>query len=152
MSDDYNEILDRSWDELPPVQLAPDGSYLLRGRNAAYIPGKDTSDKVLFSYNVKAPLEDVDPDELAELGDYDITQNRVTYTMWVEDGADWDAVRKHMALHGMDLSDYKSIRESIKAFRGFEIIAYLTANSYVVKSTGETKTENKPSKFAAVED
>src|SRR5690606_4101030 len=126
MADDYDDILNRSWDDIPIPQVLPLGSYLLRNRNVTYKPATDTaSARVLFFYNVREPMDDVDADALAELGeDYDLSTNQVVASFFVESARDWDTVRNHLALHGVDLSG-KTIREAFKEVRGKEVVAYL---------------------------
>ncbi len=77
MSGDYEEILNKSWDEIPVSQVLPVGSYRLKSGGANIMEAKsdDKNDCVLFIYTPVEPLEDVDADAMAELGDDDITQN-----------------------------------------------------------------------------
>jgi hypothetical protein len=150
MSDNYEDILNRSWDEIPEVQALPVGSYLLRARNASYQPAKDAdkSPVVLFVYQVKEPMDDVDTAELAALGDnYDIGENKIFHRMYVDDNAAWDAVRQHLAKHGISGG---TIAESLKAFKGQEVIAYLSQRQYT-DAAGEQKVQNNAGPFAAVE-
>lgn len=148
---DYEDILSKSWDEIPEVQTLPVGSWLLRARNASYQAPKsaDASPAVLFVYTAKEPMEDVDSEELSKLGDnYDISANRIFSRFFVQDAADWDNVRKHLAKHGIDTKG-QSIEESLKQVKGREVIAYLGQRSFTTNA-GETKEENTPSNFVPV--
>lgn len=151
MSEDYAEIANRSWDEIPEVQTLPVGSWLLKARNAVYMPAKgDASPRILFFYTAKEPMDDVDDVALNQLGDdYDYADNDIVSTFWVERNKDWDAVRSHLAKHGIDASG-KTVPETLKAFKGTEVIAVLGTKTYTT-GAGELKEENTASSFAAVE-
>lgn len=147
----YESILTKSWDDIPEPELLPVGSYLLRCRNATYRPAKgDMSAQVLFVYNPKEAMDDVDQDELTDLGEYDITQNRLFATFWVEDNVDWAKVRTHIQKHGVDPAG-QSIGESLKAMTATEIISYVRTENYENKQ-GETVTKNTPTQFVSVDD
>lgn len=150
MSEDasYEDILNQSWDDIPEIKPLPVGSYLLRGRNASYKPGKgDTSAYFMFVYSVKEPMSDVNDEELAELGNnYDVTENRIFHRIWVETGADMDAVRRHLVKHGVN-TDGKSLGDSLKDFKGREIVAYLDTRTYE-NAAGEVVVTNDAANFA----
>lgn len=145
------EILDRSWDEIPVPKLLPVGSYLLKGRNASYVAGQgENSPKALFFYVPKEAMDDVDANALSELGDdYDFAANQIVYTVWLETPRNWDELRNHLAKHGIDTKG-KSVKESLKAFKGTEVIAYLNTRNFQNRA-GETVTENNPTAFVKVE-
>lgn len=149
---DFEDILNQSWDEIPTAKTLPDGSYRLRGRNASYQPAKsaEQNPSVLFVYTVKEPMDDVDADELKKLGgDYDFATNRIFFRMWVEDATDWDNVRKHLAKHGIETAG-RAVNESLKAFKGTEVNAYLKQRTFT-NNAGEQQIDNNPTQFAAVE-
>lgn len=149
---DYGDILNRSWNEIPEPQTLPNGSWVLKGRNASYVAAREEgkNSKVLFFYTPTEPTDDVDREALAELGDgYDISQNQIAYTIWIEFAKDWDKVRKHLAKHGVDV-DSMTIDQSLKAFKNTIVVANLEQRSYT-NNAGETVLENSPSNFAAVE-
>lgn len=149
---DYADILTKSWDEIPEVKTLPNGSYLLRGRNASYQPAKneDQSPAVLFVYTAKEAMDDVDAEDLEKLGDnYDLGANRVFQRFFVADGADWDNVRKHLSKHGIDAKG-KSIQDSLKEFKGKEVVAYLSSRTFKTNA-GEDKEENVASNFTVAE-
>lgn len=153
MSEDYKDILKKSWDEIPEAVALPVGSYLLKARNASFQPAKDAdkSPMVMFVYAPKEAMDDVNSDALAALGEnYDISDNRIFKTFFIETNADWDAVRKHIVKHGVDLSG-KSLEEGLAAVKGSEVIAYLDQKTYTDKATGELKTNNDPKEFVPVE-
>lgn len=152
MSGEYAEILDRSWDEIPAVQNLPVGTWRLRGRNMTFRAGEgDNSDQYIMVYVPKEPLDDVDEAALEELGaDYDVENNRIFYRVWVETSADLDKLRDHLAKHGIETKG-KTIRQTMEAFKGTEVFAYLDLRTYTNKS-GEVVSTNDPSSFAPVED
>jgi len=152
MSDNYEDILNQSWDQIPEAQTLPVGSYLLRGRNASYQPAKDAdkSPVVLFVYQPKEPMDDVNEEELAALGEnYDIADNKIFVRFYVDDNAQWDVVRNHLIKHGIDPKG-KSIADSLKAFKGTEVIAYLDQRQYT-NAAGEQVTQNDAKQFAPVD-
>ena len=150
--DDYESILDASWDEIPTDKLLPVGSYRLRGQNLSIMKARsaDQNDVFLFVYTVREALDDVDQDELEALGDYDLESKKIFQKFWVDTGADFDAVRKHLKKHGIDTTG-RSIKETAEAFKGTEVIAYLGVKTYENK-VGDTVQDNEPSQFAPVDD
>ncbi len=152
MSGDYEDILNRSWDEIPEPQVLPVGSYRLKSRGATFMEAKEsTSDRVMFIYNAMEPLPDVDADALGALGDYDISQNRLFFTIWIESYADWDGVRKHIAKHGLEIVPGETPKETFSRMKGSEVIAWLDQRSYENKA-GDMVESNDPAQFAKIED
>lgn len=153
MSGDYEDILNRSWDEIPEPEILPVGSYRLKSRGATFMEAKSDSqnDRVMFIYSAMEPLPDVDADALAALGDYDISQNRLFYTVWIEGVQDWDKVRKHILKHNLEVVEKETPFETFKRMKGTEVIAWIDQRSYENKS-GEMVESNDPTQFARVED
>lgn len=151
-NESYDALLNRSWGEIPEPKTLPVGSWLLKGRNVAYLPAKgEGNPRVLFFYTPKEPMDDVRPEELAELGDdYDYANNQIVKTIWVESNRDWATVKAHLALHGVDVSNGRSQKDTFKDFKGTEVIAYLETKAFTTAG-GETKIDNDPVKFAKVE-
>ncbi len=150
---DYEDILNRSWDEIPEPQLLPVGSWRLKNRGASFMEAKsaDQNDRVMFIYTAMEPLQDVDADAIAELGDYDIGQNKLFFTIWIEGYNDWDAVRKHIAKHNIEVVPGETPLETFKRMKGSEVISWLDQRSFVATS-GDTVETNDPTQFAKVED
>lgn len=151
MADSYASILDRQWDDVPTIQNLPVGSYVLRARNATHQPPKSEggNESVLFVYDVQEALDDVDVDELKDLGaNYDLSANRIFHRMWIESGSnrDLNAMRQHLGFHDIDVKD--TIGESLKDFKGTEVVAYLVLDTY--KSRGVERTDNKATSFTKV--
>lgn len=152
---DYDDLLNTSWENIPePVNL-PGGSYLIKGANVAFVKAKEEGKphKVLFSYNAQSPVA-VDEDALAELPEgYEIETNDLTYTVFIEKAADWNNVRKHLELHGIELTGgiFENGKLSFaKAFRGAEIVAEVGQRFYT-NAAGDSIPQNTLSKFQRVE-
>lgn len=153
MTDSYEDIADRSWDEIPEEKTLPGGSWLLRGRSASYKPAKDdnSSPAILFIHTAKEPMDDVDDEELQALGaDYDIGQNRIFTRFYLETGRDYKRVRDFLEVHGVEIDPKKSIKETLPAFKGTQAIAVLTSRSFT-RNDGTTAEENVASQFTKVE-
>lgn len=151
MADNYADILNRSWDEIPEPKVLPNGTWLLRGNNVGYFPAKEEgkSTRVAFFYTPKEAMDDVDEAELDQLGpDYDLADSDVVKQFFINRSKDWDAVRKHLALHGIDTTG-KSQVETFKEFNGTEVLSYLGTKTYT-DSSGKTVEQNDPTQFAAV--
>ena len=151
-AENYDDILDRSWDDVQKPQVLPDGSWKLNCRNASYVaaPAEDKSAKVLFFYEAVEPMDDVDVDALNALGDeYDISENDLVATFWVNKGKDWDKVRNHIKRHGIDVTGM-TFKESFEAVRGGEIIGYLGTRTYENRA-GLEVTDNEIIDFAEIE-
>ncbi len=152
MTENYEDIMEQSWDDIPTDKLIPIGSYRLKGTNMAFVKAKsaDANDAFLFVYSVMEAEADVDPDELALLGDYDLSAKKVFFRAWLESAADYDNVRKHLKKHGIDPGG-RTVKESAEAFKGTEVIAYLEHRTFE-NNIGETVQENSPKQFAPTED
>lgn len=147
---DYADIASMSWENIPEPKVLPVGSYLLRGRNASYQPSKEEgkSPTFMFVYSVKEPMDDVDAEALSGLGeDYDLASNQIFFRIYVETAADFAKVRRHLALHGVEAKG--DIKETLKKFKGTEVVAYLNQKQFTDRQ-GETRTDNNAETFAAV--
>lgn len=146
----YAELLEKSWNEIPQVQVLPAGTYLLKCRGASFKEPADGNPYFMFVYEVVSALDDVDPAALEELGsDYDLSSNRIYYKIWVETVTDLDKGRAHIAKHGVDTTS-GSPKESLKAVKGQLINAYLGIKHFTDR-TGELRTDNDPIAFTPVE-
>ena len=154
MSDSYEELLGRTRAETPDVEMLPVGSYRLKHRGAARFVAAKESDKndcVMFVYNAMEPLEDVDTEALGALGDYDITQNKLFFRIWIESESDWAAFWAHLDKHGIVLGPEATRKEGMEAVKGSEIIAWLEQRTFQNKA-GDMVDSNDPTNFAAVAD
>ncbi len=153
MTESYEDIMSRSWGDIPEVRLLPVGTWRLRARNATLLRPKtaEQSPVILVAYTPMEPLDDVDVDEIAELGDgYDWAANRLFARFWVEDAADWDKVRKHFTLLGIECPESESIQDTLKRVKGAEINAYVGIESYK-NPQGEMEHRNNVSGFTVVD-
>lgn len=158
--DDYESIGDTSWDDIPVVKTLPKGPWLLQGKNAKRMKGREGDDEhsasspyVLFFYKVVEPLVEVDDAELAALGDdYDLQNNDLTFRIYIESKVDYRKVLAHLAKHGvapaMDEATGKleGIDATLKKFRGAKVIGVLGQRTFTDKA-GELRTDNTISAF-----
>lgn len=116
------------------------------------IEAKDASknDCLLLIYVAKEPLEDVDEDALAALGDYDITQNKMFYRIYLETYSDWDKVAAHADKHNSVRAEVETNKEMLNRIKGSDIIAWVDQRSY--EKNGEMVDSNDPTNFAPVVD
>jgi len=149
---DYDEILNRSWDDIQEDKLLPVGSWLLKISNISYQKGQGDKDPVVLAvFNPKEPMTDVDDDQINELGsDYDYTQNRLFKRFYISGDADWKGVKRVLELAGVEVKG-KSIIDAFKEAKGREVVGYLEQSNYEDKATGETRTSNEIKKFAKAE-
>lgn len=152
-NEDLGNILDRTWEDFPEEQTLPDGTYVLVGRNAAYMPPKEDgkNGKVVFFFIPKEPVEGgVDEDALAALGaDYDITENEVTTTIWIERNRDWRQVESVLKQLGVE-TEGATLKQQFKAVRGKEVAAYVKTNSYD-RQDGSKVISNVATQFQAID-
>lgn len=148
-TEDLGNILDRSWDDMPEVVLLPTGSYKLVVRNIAYMAPKEAGQngKVVVFFIPKAALSDVDTSDLPE--GYDITENEVTATYWIERNKDWQPVRELLKALGVDTESGTSMKDTFKAARKKEVTGYVDVRSF--NSRGQTVTQNVATDFSAGE-
>lgn len=154
MANDYADIAKTTWAELPEPKILPDGSWLIRLRGARIDKAQeaDKKDRVQFTYSVREPMDDVDVEALRALGDdYDVSINRVYYTVFIDDPSSWRSkVKRHIELHGVEVDESQPIAETLKAVRGKDVVAYLTTRTFQAKD-GSQAEANEASNFTKVE-
>lgn len=159
MSEDYSDLLNMTWDDIPKEQVLPNGPWLLAGKNVAFVrPRKeDQSPKVLFTYKAKEPSPEVNQDELEEMvgSGYDFTINDLNMTFYIESPKDWDKVRVHLEKHGLSLSgrlfDSNGKLSFARDFRGAEVVADLEQRNWE-DDAHQIHWENKLTNFRPVEE
>lgn len=159
MSDDYDDLLNKTWEGIPKPQVLPIGDWLVVGKNAAFIRSKKEgqSNKVLFTTKARQALDNVDEGELEELmaSGYDITINDLNHTIYIESDADWNKVRDFLAVFGVELEgrlfDDKGKLAFNKAFRGAEAITFLEQRNWE-DDAHTVHWDNKMTNFRPVED
>lgn len=152
MSDNYIDTLNKSWGDIPEPKTLPVGTWLLRGRNVAVFPPAEEgkSARVAFFYEAVEPMDNVNGDELAALGDdYSFAENDIVKQFFINRSKDWWAVRKHLELHGIAVEEGMTIPETFKLFKGTEVYAYLSTKTFT-NGAGETKIDNDPVNFSAL--
>lgn len=165
-NDDYESIGDTSWDDIPEVKPLPKGPWMLQGKNAKRMKGRDADDGreasspyVLFFYKAVEPLAEVDDAELAALGDdYDVKTNDLSYRIYIETKADYRKVLSHLAKHGIvpqtneETGKMESIDATLKRFAKSDVIGVLDQRTFTDKS-GDLRTDNTIKAFhSAVEE
>ncbi len=157
---DYESIGDTSWDDIPEPKTLPNGPWLLQGKNAKRMKGRDADDEheasspyVLFFYKAVEPLAEVDDAELAALGDdYDVSTNDLSFRIYIETKADFRKVLTHLAKHEIvpekseETGKMESIDATLKRFRKSKVIGVLKSRTFKDK-TGELHTDNSISAF-----
>lgn len=153
----YDDILNRTWEDVPEPVLLPGGGWLFKGQSAGLVKPREEGEgklKVIFNYKAVRPVT-VAEDLLDELGDYDFTINDLSFTIFLESAADWDKVRKHLAIHGVEMKgsilDENGKLAFNKAFRDSEVVAEVSQRSYENRD-GDTIWQNSLSKFQAVDE
>lgn len=147
----YRDIADLSWSNIQEPKVVPDGSYLLRLSNAVFQPSNDESKspRVMFVHSIKEAMEDVKTDALEALGeDYDITENKVFTTIFIEDGASWKKVEGILNKHGVPTTG--KVVDDLKKAKNSEVIGYLVSERYA-RADGTPGEKNKVTEFASVE-
>lgn len=149
----YADIDKLSWDEIQEPKVVPDGSWLLRLRGASYQEAKEEgkSDRVMFVHQPREPMDDVDADALRALGDnYDVTENKIYTTVFIEDGSSLFRVKKLLEQHG--LTPAGNIKEFLKKTRDMkaDVIGYLVTENFT-RPDGSEGQKNVVKQFAKVD-
>lgn len=149
---DYEKLLDRTMDEIGdgPKDL-PNGTWLLVGIASIYKTSEETGaqPRVMFVFIPEAPGDDVDPDELAAVGDD--WKERQFHSVRIETGSDAAQVRNVLKAAGVDLGN-TTIKAALQAnkqlIKGKRVWATVS-HSKVVKA-GVEKTYSNWTDFQAV--
>jgi hypothetical protein len=125
--DDYDDILDRSFDDIPMPKDLPLTSFNAVCDGVSFVKPKkeDGNPKVLFFFKMTSPVEALDDDVMAELGtDYDFNLNRYARGVWIGEGRDWKTVLEILHTIGVDTED-KTVKEAMKSAAGHEAVVKL---------------------------
>lgn len=125
--DSYDDMLDRSFSEVPMPKDVPLTTYLATCDGAIFKkPAKEgVSPQVLFFFRLSSPVEELDEDAAAELGEnYDFTMNRYARQIWLGEARDWKVVMEILHTLGVDTSDC-TIKEALKSAKGKEAVVAL---------------------------
>jgi len=149
----YGDIANLAWEDIPEPKLVPTGTWKLEGRNAVYLPKKEgdaeSKAKVLFFYNAYEAMGDVRDEDLDALGDYNLENSDLSAMFYIERETDWDKVKKHLALHGVEPKG--SIPETLKKFKHTKVLGFVDQQTYKSRQTGKMVTGNTLSEFAALD-
>ena|SRR6478609_8183408 len=151
---DYDDLYNVTWENIPEAVTLPDGGYLLKGANMAFIKPKEEGKggKVLFTYKAKEPVS-VDQDALDDLPQgYDLDINDLNFTIWIESASDWNKVRDHLSLHGVETAGPLFVNGKLAAakdFKGSEVVAQVSTSFYK-NNAGETIPQNNLKQFQRV--
>jgi len=154
MDNDYNDVMNKGWDELPETQLTPRGTYRLKARSVAEVLPKEkgASGKVLVTYTPVEAMDDVDEAAMQafEAAGLDVRDQEIVVTFWLGKVKDWHRLKAHIALHGVDLSQFRdNKRDALKAMKGCEIMATVQPRKFTVNK--EERVEDTAVNFKAVE-
>lgn len=158
MSDSYEDIMNMTWEDIPEAVTLPVGPYKVKGKFLSYRAAQDEgqNDRFSLTFSVEAPLDGVDEDALAQLGDdYDFSVNQVEKTLWIDSRASWAEVARTLRTVGIEPAgaifeqDGKVSKQLQRAFRGVEIGAHIGERTY--EKDGEMRTTNTLSKFISLD-
>lgn len=154
MSDvNYDNLLNESLDNIPKEVLFPAGLYLLRCRGARFMAPKDAEQKprLFVNFTVKAPMDDVDMAEWNALNEADREGTEVLTVYNLVNAYDYSRVFDLAEKLGLNKADYKTKKDLFDAFAKRECIGYIKTRTYADKQSGEQRSANDVSNFAAVE-
>lgn len=153
MSENYEDILKKQYGQIQKEKVLPVGTWRLRLKNVTFMKGDAENGKnpcFMFVYVPKAPTDDVDESQLAELGgSYNIEENQIFFKLWYETGRDLNNFFAHVQKHGVAVGEETSIEAAMKAVKGKEVMSYLGTRTFKTKG-GEMVTSNDPESFAPV--
>lgn len=150
---DYIDIANTSWDEIPEKVLLPEGTWRLKLRSASFKEPKTENGKatVTFVYEPTMAMDDVDDEKLRAMGeDYDLGNNPIFYTIWLERQTDWHKVKDHINKHGVEASG--NIQATFKSLRGREVLAFIGTRRFTPAGTDVVVETEDVSQFAPVDE
>lgn len=148
----YEAILNKGWSEIPEPKFLPDGSYRFRitGGKAHQPKTPEGNTRVVIGFEPQEPMEDVDDVAFDALGkDYDLSQNVIWYTVWLQKAQDFAKLRNVMEKAGLNMGDYngpEGFKQSLDALKGREIVAHVI-NGFDKQANGEMAPANKITSF-----
>jgi hypothetical protein len=151
MSESYQSILNRQWEDVQDEKTLPSGTFRLKCRSAMFKEAREEGQKDFFQFihQVEAPTDDVDVSQLEELGEnYDLHINRVFTKVFYETDADMRSVKAILKAHGVEPKG--SIPETLKAMKGREALGFLGVDNYT-DNAGQARTKNVVKAWALAE-
>lgn len=145
---DFEALLNKNAAEVKPDSPLPVGTWKLKGIGANKNPGTETMKPTIsFGYVAVAPQEDVDPSETA---DEAWMGRRVWKRFYVEGEGDVANVVKHIAKHGIEVTDGRTVAELLEAFGKVKPVIFAHAGVRVyTNKDGEQVAETVLKDFAA---
>lgn len=131
----FEEILNRGFDELPEPKPLPNGKYLLKGRFAGAFEyeNKDTGDvgaRISITDEVVKPYDaDTAAAAEAELGKDGWKGKAVESTFYVTNMEEERKVWDHLAKRGIEVNG-KSLEDALKEVRGTTIVGSVRTRNY----------------------
>jgi hypothetical protein len=158
----YEDLMTAGYDNIPDARLLPDGHWRVKVVGLNFRPGNENVPaNINVTYEPVAPGDDVNAEALAELGDYDTSQNRVYKRLFCSNVGELRRVVQHFKKHagfepaaGTPVLDKDGDGDKVndafkKAARGAEVTAMMATRSYVNKD-GDTVTENDLVSFSEI--
>ena len=148
----FEDLFKMHRDEVPVPKRIPRGNYVVvcRGVSKRAPKTEDKNGLISFGYEPFEPTDDVDPNELAALGEnYSIRDDRAWFDMWIKDGRDLNAVFRHVELHGVDASE-GDLSTLLKLVVNKRLVAYLEPEDYLHPVKGP-QFKIKASGFKAIQ-
>lgn len=157
--DDYDKLLQGSWDDIPEDVKLPTGDWLVEGKNIAIFKPREAGKQLRVAAFLTA-IEPVDVDEsrLGELPeDFDPSDSEIAYQWFVGKRSDWRRVKAGLeAVFGLELTgeivteDGKINPEVNRAFKGQRAVAHVT-KELVENREGKMEPRNNVTRVSAYE-
>lgn len=147
------------WDEFPEELLLPIGKWMIKSAGVALVEPKKEgqSRRILFFYNPVEPMADVDPEAVADLGDYDFTANQVMASFFFGTARDKKKIYDHLMKHeGFEMPE-GTAEETLdngdlrRALAGTYVIGDLDVDTFT-NADGEKEKQNSIASFSAPSD
>jgi hypothetical protein len=147
----YEEILQTGWSELPDEQYLPDGSFRFEVISAKVLPprSEDQSAVAMFALEPKEAMSDVSDDAMAALGEeFDLSDHTIFHKIWLKKPSDWHRLQTLIEKCGVDPKKYATKEESLKACKRAQIVGYVVTKVFTDKATGAPRQQNEVQSFA----
>lgn len=136
----FEDLMSMSQDEVPKPQNSPRGNYVLALRGVYKRPPREEgkSGQLSFAYEIVEPCEDVDPNEIAALGEkYSLKDNRISVDFWVATPADLKRIFDHIGVHGVEIEPGIAVDVLAKKCVNRRVFAYVAPDNYIHQVKGE---------------
>jgi hypothetical protein len=140
---DFEDLLDKSFDDIAEPPLVPTGGWIIQGIGNNYKPASEgEAAKVNLGFTLVRPTDDVDPEKLAEVGDeWKGMRFWKRYTM--EGPQDRWAITRDLRTLGVEGSaSLKEMLRNGKLIKGRQAVGVVGVNSYT-RANGDRVTESR---------